>query len=521
MKIQARFRFVFLFLLAVPTFLDLVAAHENLSFEFIGNDDETWIGFIVSLDAEKFMLYRDDSKTSVLRERLETVRNCSDNPYFIKDSVSAMAKDDSKVDTRKRSTRNISLPRPKALVDSAKSEYESGPVLHWPFPDSVCVIELVDGSRLVATSLASEGRTIKTKLLRSPSQSKDTEPLELSIASIHSIRFNIKSLENVSVSSDAWQKLSSTKDGKGDQLVVGQGEKLDLYRGALVSLTDETVSFSVDGETLPVPRRKIFGLLLHQSSTDNSGSNKDRKMSSEGNLTLWNGSQIAFQSLATDEQGNVQWTSLSGVSGFCVLEEIDQILFRQNDVVFLSDLPIRILKQTLPFQWNKETNDSSPSKLFEAFRTNRINIGEKKASKNALDLLLPNVQKTARDKRFSMLFNQPLPDLAGICFDGSVYTKGLMVPMGTTLEWTLSEPYGSLRGAVGFDDRFRPEGRARLVIQSGTSLVFDQIIQGNEKFKQLKIDLPDGTRSLTVMVDYIDGFADTIPLGIADFKLFK
>lgn len=521
MKVQACRKSALLFWSVVFILLHVVAAQAKQRFEFIGNDEEIALGDLVSLDAEKLVLKHDGSEKSILRDRLEAIRNCSENPYFMKDSIQVTTKGKLTRNERKRSERNISLPRPQALAESVSNQSEAAAVLNWTFPESVCVLDLVDGSRLVATSLASEGQAVKAGLLLSPSQSKETATQKLPLALIRRIRFNVKSLENVLSPSESWQKLSSGNNGRGDQLVVGQGEKLDLYHGALVSLTDETISFSVDGETLPVPRRKIFGLLLHQPAANGSVCDKPAKPVHSGSLSLWNGAQIVFQSLETDEQGKVQWTSLAGVSGFSALEEIDQIIFGQSDMIFLSELPFRVLRQTLPFRWNKAIDASSPTHFFETFRTNRMASGGKPKPADALGFPITTSAKTSGDKRLSMLFNQPIPDLDGIYFDGAVNTKGMMVPLGTALEWTLPEPYGSLRGFVGFDDRFRPKGQARLQILSGSSLVYDQIIQGDEAVRQLEIDLPDDSRSLTVQIDFVDSLTDTIPLGIADFKLLK
>lgn len=206
----------FIFFLSFPVFAD------NTSFEAVDVDGGSVRGQMVALDTQHLTLLTADSgsEEQVAVSRLDTLRNLNVNRY----------------------SDGTNYPRPA----TAKTA----------FPPNALAIDGVDGSRFVATSLNAKGTTAQARFL-------DGKELILPIAAIDSIRFDIKNLAELDAMPEDWRAMTSKSGHQGDRLVVGQPGALDGYDGIVLEIQPETILFSVDGETLPVPRRRVFGLVLH------------------------------------------------------------------------------------------------------------------------------------------------------------------------------------------------------------------------------------------------------------------
>lgn len=483
-----------------------IVVSADVVFEATDADEKTSHGTIARLDAENLVMNGANGEISISLPRLETLQSRQSNPF-------------SPPDVPSRESLTVGIPRNPQIIlgrpgytetkpnneDSDVSENKTA-----AFPDSVIVIELLDGSRLVATSLTAKGKTARCRLV---------EGLELTLAFdlLDSIRFDVKNQNEVFDPPGHWQKLATAQGRPGDRLIVGRGETLDGYDGVVLEIAPETVSFSVDGETLPVPRRRVYGILFHTVNVAAMPS-----AAAAGRLTLWTGSRISFRSANfSPEDQRIHWISISGLEGSSALTEIDQMVFGQKEVVYLADMKPQQIRQSLSFDWEKKSAAAdSPLEMLRTFRANRMPVGkqENEALSSLFDIISPKNQPG--DSK-SKIANQPIPGLHGISLDGRTYQRGLTVPVGTTLLYTLPGRFTALRGVAGIDDRIRPNGRVRLIIQADETLLTDMEIRGDQSARSLKFELPENVRTLRITVDFLSGFADSAPLNLADIKLLQ
>lgn len=474
------------------------------------------VGAVVSLNTERLVFQVDDDRRDISLNRLETLKNTAGNPYLAGEGplrISPVSPNDNSPEpSRSAPERRFPIPvvRPEKS-DSAKKTTSS------PFPDSVSVVDLVDGSRLTAVSVSLKGKTARCLLLN------DDETIEIPIRNIAAVRFDVPDRSSVDAPVAAWNRLATASDRKGDRLVVGQAGSLDVYDGVVLEISAETVVFSVDGDTLPVPRRRVAGLLFHVDPEARKSLSAEK---SPGRLELWDGSRIRLSTLDVSENDDrLAWTALAGFSGRSALKTIDRLEFGQKDVLYLSDLVPGTLEQTMLFDWAKRPTIDSPTSngpldLLRIVRARRMRVGNPEEPDLRSSLEVSTLRPPTGGSRPSKISNRPLPGLEGIILDGLPYSKGLVVPCGTSMSFVLPEPFAALRGVAGFDDRRRPEGRARLVILADGELLCDWELRGDAAANPLKFELPGQTRMLTLTVDYLDAPAET-PLSLGDLKLIK
>ena len=114
----------------------------------------------------------------------------------------------------------------------------------------------------------------------------------------------------------------------------------------------------------------------------------------------------------------------------------------------------------------------------------------------------------------------PLRTLQGIQLDRKVYLVGYTLSAGMVLEFSWTDDYKTLRGLAGIDDRTRPNGHVKLTFQSGDTILFDRTIRGDLPVVPLNINL-SGVRSLTIAVDFPNGFNDGTRLNLVEMQLVK
>lgn len=114
---------------------------------------------------------------------------------------------------------------------------------------------LIDGSRIGTQSLKLSSQTLKLT-------ASATDALELPRSAIGNIRL----AESPSSVDEAWNELLE-RERREDWLVIRKQDKLDFVPGVISGITDEHVSLLLDGDTVPVPRAKVFGVILRQRQT--------------------------------------------------------------------------------------------------------------------------------------------------------------------------------------------------------------------------------------------------------------
>ena len=482
-------------------------------------DGNTTYGCLLELTPETIVLQTENGERKEFAiKQVVRIKNLLRNPFILTDVTPERSPLKVTLDQWGRPIRNqapMMLPRPSnprgtirpgTMEVETKTDGEKGEL-----PSEFVVIDLTDGSRLLATELTTKGKTTTLQLF-------PQGELKLPLDHLVAVRLTVADIAQVFDSPADWVKLLEKNSTKGDRLVVGTVGSLDAHEGILNEITDETIRFSVDGETLPVPRRKVFGLIFHQQERPKT----ERPFA---RLVCWNGTFLALNSLKfavpngafPEGEETVAWTTLGGAEGRCRLEDVDEIVFETMGTVFLSELTPNHIEQTLPFVWEKQNVvNSSPLALFQRFQANRLQKDNKSPIDPVLERIVP--RRLPGDSRSTKTIEWPIPDFQGIELDGTVYRQGFVIPAKTTLVFPLKEPYKTFTAKIGIDDRIRPDGLVRLTILGDEFLLLDTVVYGDEPTGDIRLNI-EQYRKLTISVDFVNGDPKAAVLSLAELKL--
>ncbi|MDR0610285.1 MAG: NPCBM/NEW2 domain-containing protein [Planctomycetaceae bacterium] len=527
-------RIIFFFLLLVMNVYG-----SEVPFEVTDTEGHTVSGTIITIDSNHLVLDIDGTKTEIATEKIVKLQNLLDNPFL---STVSDGSDESSVysssnnrPSRKQSSKSIaallqkqntppSQKENKQNENENEKETKTKPI----FPEIVSVLELNDQSRLVVTEFSTKGKTVECRPLNSE---KITLPLE----QLWAVRLVVKGLNEVTDPPDDWKKLAALpgQPTTGDRIVVGSPGSLDIYTGILTEIGNDIISFIIDGATLPVPRRKVFGLLFQppRHSQDSTKETTKTTQTPIGSLSLWNGTTLRLQTLKSDENRQWHWTTVSGVAGTLLPEEIDVLDLGRKNAFYLTDLKPVLLEQT--FYFDRETDqmlkvvDQSNAdglRLLRNYRTQKIisqiSNTENNTNDNALSIL---PFQSRNDSRQSKIPELPIPGLNGFVLDGNFYEHGFAIPAKTVLEYSLpiADSFTAFRAVVGIDDRLRPYGGVRFRVQAEQQLLGDWEFYGDEPAKLLKLPLPPNTKTLKFEIDFLQGITVPAILTLAEPTLMK
>jgi hypothetical protein len=240
-----------------------------------------------------------------------------------------------------------------------------------------------------------------------------------------------------------------------DRLVAVRGNERAVLSGLVGPITPETVTFTLDQQTLDVKRERVreIGFALTTADAKANVLLTDR----EGNT--WPADDIeksaeSFVSLS-ENLGRLEWPA----------ENLRRIDFSGRRVRHLSTLEPVLVEQTPYFDqvW--------PWKIDRS------------------------------------LEEEPLRLRAG---DGSLrlYSRGLALHSRTALTYTLEPDQSRLVVDVGIDPDVAPAGSAKVVILVGAKIIWEQEITGRDSIRSLDLPLPkpqpgtNGERRLTLLVDF-------------------
>jgi len=302
-------------------------------------------------------------------------------------------------------------------------------------------VQLADGSTLVASDYAvADGRA--SIALAAGGQ------VEVPAGDVAWVR-----LQPCGAVGSQWSKLVTSPQST-DLLVTRKGEVLDYHGGIISDVGQATVGFEMEGEVLPVRRRKVFGLIYYQAAGRPMPETICR-------LTLADGSRWAVRRLAGDADG-LRWTSPLGVERRADWANVYQLDFSGDKIVYLSDLEPQSVRWTPFFEMGQQRE--AVAKLFGLRRDRSLDGG-------------------------------PL-QLAG-----RAYTKGLALHSRSEVTYRLPSGFRRFRAVVGIDDAVRPYGHVLLVIRGDGAVLFERAVTGVDPPLPVELDI-QGVRRLTITVDF-------------------
>lgn len=264
-----------------------------------------------------------------------------------------------------------------------------------------------------------------------------------------------------------WDRIRQT-EATGDLLVVSQNGGTDFHRGVVGDVTDERVQFTMDGESFPVKRSKVLGLVFYHAA----GAARPKTIAQ---ITDASGSRWAVATLALN--GQLSWTTPSGISQSRDLAQIARLDFARQGITYLGDLPPESTEWT-PF--------FGPSAVPEG----RVRLYSPRTDQN--------------------LDAQPL------VLGGKQYSRGVAIHSRTLLVYRLPDRFQRFQATAGVDDSVRPRGNLRLVIQGDDRVLLDTAITGADAPVPIDLDIA-GVRRISVLADFGEGMdvADHLVLGDA------
>jgi hypothetical protein len=322
-------------------------------------------------------------------------------------------------------------------------------------------VDLADGSSLVGADYAVQNGQAKIVL-------RDGKTIEMPTRDVVAVRMQHPNDAGLA----EWTRIRDLET-TSDLLVVRKESAIDYHRGVLRDVTESVVHFEADGERLPVKRAKVLGLIYFQAAG---------RQLPEAVCRVTDADDCSWAVRAIHLSGNdLQWTTPLGISVARPLTAVARVDFSRGKIVYLAEL-------------QPETQEWMPY----------FGIGKDLASLR---------------EYFAPKQNRSL-DLGPLELGGKSYTKGLALRSRTRLVYRLPDKFGRLKAMAGIDDRVRPRGNARLVIQGDDRVLLETTLTGTEPPKPLDLDLT-GVRRLTILVDYGEDLDVSDHVDLAEVRVLK
>ncbi len=362
-------------------------------------------------------------------------------------------------------------------------------------------IGLLEGSRLLGTDFTTSDQTAICSLL-------DGKKMQFPLDRVAWVRFGLEQGSLEKELPEEWKSLIRAVAAE-DRLIVGEAGALDHYTGLLREVTSDSVRFELDGELLPVNRKKVRGLIYRQQPRNFSGT-----------LCLLrekNGSQWVLAELVFDrENRSFQYTTVSGIEGVLPFSEVSEISFARKNTVPLLELTPIAITYTPALLWS-DSESPRLTLLRDFLRSKIILDGDSEGKKSETANFVPSPGTGSQGEK---LPQHPIPPIQEIILDGKVYSNGYTLHAKTELVFSLEKQYQSLRGIAGIDDRIRPWGNVRLTLKGDDVPLFEEILRGDQPARSIEVPL-NGCRRLTITVDLPQGINNGARLNLVDATLIK
>lgn len=272
-----------------------------------------------------------------------------------------------------------------------------------------------------------------------------------------------------------------------DLLIVAKrdGTGLDFLAGVVSSVTAEKTDFLLDGETVPVPGTRVYGIVF--AAATSGGPVPDQSPGpSPLKIQLADDSQIAASGVSFDGQMlNIETAWGSSL-------KIPLVSVRQLD---LSGSRIQYLSDLASLEERFEGADPEGSLL------------------TVIDL---PTQALLFGPRRDVSLERDSP----IRLRGKEFRKGLCLHSRTRISWALDARFSAMQAILGIDDEvaFNGQHSVLLRISGDDKVLFEKTILTTEEPIPLKLSV-DSVRTLTIEVDYGDGDSTCDWLDLADARL--
>ena len=289
-----------------------------------------------------------------------------------------------------------------------------------------------------------------------------------------------------------WQAFLS-RDNDEDLLILKKrdGSGLDFYSGVVSATSGDNVNFILDGDTVPVPRNRIYGLIFVAAESEGNG---------RITLRFSDASEIIIRRVITEGESlkvETSWNQMLTMR----LTDVLGIDFSRGRFHYLSDLdPVRETYSEIHPQGS----------LLQALLRAEDVLGEE-----ALKLW-----KLHRDKVPMGPFG-PLP----LTLRGKVYEKGIWLFPRCRIDYAVDGQYSRFQTIAGVDDEVafncsKPgsPSKVQLTILADGDEVWKQLIEAPADPVRIDLDV-SRIRTLSILADFGDDDSACDFLDLADARL--
>ena len=365
-------------------------------FEVLDNEENILVGTIAGLNRTQIIIDVQGTSQTITLEKLVKIRNVAPNPYQQESFATAAA------------------------------------------------LELKDGTRLIAASFTATKNQCICRLWEQPDE------LHIPLNAVAAVRFNLRKPADALTPPEDWQRLAKL-NADGDKLIVGNPGSFDVYSGILQEVSESTIFFAIDGEILPVPRQKVFGLVFHGETTEVAHGLP------QATLTLWTGTQAMFSDIHLVDSDLI-WHTAVDLTMSAPLSLVREIIFGEKGVAYLTDFEQGQGGFSVPFV----------PKVTPALETLIQTFYESRSKVSAGEYIL----------------------------DGIAHRRAVTLRGETSLEYRLPKQFTSFKALVGIEDQYRPYAGGTLQIYADSQLLGFWEVRGDSAAQQIQLSIPQHCRTL-------------------------
>ena len=373
----------------------------------------------------------------------------------------------------------ISPDEVELQIDAASVKLSMSDIMLIDFPetksvvsDEPQVVSLQDGSQL---NCSGANRTAMELTVSSATFG------ELKIANKHVRSIRLQA-DNPAYRSQ-WNTFLKRETDK-DLLIVAKrdGSGLDFLAGVVSAIGMEKTEFLLDGETVPVPAARVYGVVFAPAQAA-----QPVNVTSAARVTSHKGDQFSANTVKF-AGGSFEIETVWGQSLQAASALIRSIDLSSGRVQYLSDLE--------PLEERLDGIDPEGS------------------------LLAGLIDKEEETLLFGPRRDTTMERTSRLRLRGREFSKGLCIHSRTEISWALDEKYTSLDCQVGIDDEVAFSGKhiVALKISGDGNVLFEKNISTTDDPLPLQLPL-NGVSTLTILVDFGDNESTCDWLDLADAKL--
>lgn len=358
----------------------------------------------------------------------------------------------------------------KVNAGGQSTSYPAGDLMHVAFPNTKPTktakapirVTLTDGTSLFGSQVLSDG---KEATFESAAFGKMTLPF----TKVAQIRFKAATVSPKK--EKQWAELIARSAAK-DLLVIEQKETkvLDFLPVVVADITKEKVTFAFNGQTIPQPRSKFFGIIFARQ--------KSAGAKPVCSVELASGDTVQVSKIGLEGE-TIAATLLAGNEVKLTTDKIRKLDFSLGKIKYLSDMePSEV--DVKPF-----FNDPFVAKLFQV-RRNHTNTGKK------------------------------------LQLGKTTYERGLWIHSRTELKYRLGGEYRQFKAIMGIDQDVveNGKGHVRVVITGDEKRLLETTVRSGDEPVPVDLDVSK-VINLTILVDYGENGDTSDHLDLCEARVIK